>query len=44
MTQKSAIPIYKEVRCKKCNRKLAENLNGTVEIVCPRCGHFNNYK
>ena len=37
----------KELRCKKCNRKLAEINNeanhfpGTVEVKCPKCGEIN---
>ena len=36
--------VVKELRCKNCNKKLGENLDGVVEIVCPRCGHFNSFK
>ncbi|KKN56454.1 hypothetical protein LCGC14_0572270 [marine sediment metagenome] len=32
-----------EIRCKKCNKKLGGNLDGKVEIVCPRCGHYNAF-
>ncbi len=32
-----------ELKCKKCQRKLAENLTGHIEIVCPRCGELNKY-
>jgi phage FluMu protein Com len=28
-----------EVRCSKCNKKLAM-LNGQAEIKCPRCGNI----
>jgi len=31
----------KEIRCKGCNKKLGEDLEGEVRIVCPRC-HFHN--
>ncbi len=30
-----------EVRCKKCNKLLGRNLDGRIEIVCPRCSTFN---
>ena len=32
-----------EVRCKKCGKKLGDKLEGTIEIVCPRCGVFNKF-
>ncbi len=32
----------KEVRCPKCNKKLAEDLEGKASFVCPRCGHYFN--
>jgi phage FluMu protein Com len=25
------------VRCPSCGKKLAEELHGTVRIICPRC-------
>ncbi len=30
-----------ELRCKKCNKKLCL-FDGSVEIVCPRCGCYNS--
>ena len=33
-----------ELRCDKCGKKLAENLEGRVEAVCPRCKHFNVFE
>ncbi len=32
------------LRCKQCGKKLGANLKGEVEIVCPRCGHFNHFQ
>ena len=29
------------VRCDGCGKKLGENLNGYLEVVCPRCKRFN---
>jgi len=29
--------------CKNCGKKLGENLEGRIEIVCPRCGVFNKF-
>jgi len=29
-----------EIRCKKCNKLLAE-LKGVVKIKCPRCSEMN---
>ncbi|HHV48636.1 MAG TPA: Com family DNA-binding transcriptional regulator [Rhodocyclaceae bacterium] len=34
----------KEVRCKNCNRKLAEAEYIRLDIKCPRCGAMNNLK
>jgi len=33
-----------ELRCDKCGKKLAVNLEGRVEVVCPRCRHFNIFE
>ncbi len=30
-----------ELRCGNCNKKLGENLDGRIEIVCPRCKQYN---
>ena len=30
-----------ELRCFECNKKLAEELEGTVKIVCSRCKRVN---
>ena len=30
-------PPVREVRCPRCDKKLAEALAGTLVIVCPRC-------
>lgn len=30
-----------ELRCGNCNKKLGENLQGRVDIVCPRCKRLN---
>lgn len=30
-----------ELRCGNCDKKLGENLQGRVDIVCPRCKHYN---
>ena len=30
-----------EIRCKKCNKKHAENFEGKIEWVCPKCKTFN---
>ena len=32
-----------ELRCVKCGKKLGEELNGRVKIVCPRCKTFNSF-
>lgn len=32
-----------ELRCKQCGKKLAANLEGKIEIVCPKCHHFNSF-
>ena len=29
-----------ELRCGGCNKKLGENLEGRVEIVCSRCRQY----
>lgn len=29
------------LRCDQCGKKLGENLEGRIEIVCPRCKRFN---
>jgi len=41
--QIGGIVISKEVRCLQCGKKLGENLEGKIEIVCPRCGHYNKF-
>jgi len=33
----------KEVRCKNCNKKLGEELEGSIKIVCPKCKHYNSF-
>ena len=33
-----------ELRCDNCGKKLAMNLQGRVEAVCPRCKHFNVFE
>ncbi|MBW7901277.1 MAG: Com family DNA-binding transcriptional regulator [Rhodocyclaceae bacterium] len=33
-----------EVRCSKCNKKLAEADFSRLAIKCPRCGQLNNLK
>lgn len=33
-----------EIRCKNCNKKLAEADYNRLEIKCPRCGTFNVLK
>ena len=30
-----------ELRCGGCKKKLGENLQGRVDIVCPRCKRYN---
>mgnify|MGYP001614090129 FL=1 len=30
-----------DLRCDQCGKKLGEHLEGTIEIVCPRCKRFN---
>ena len=34
-----------ELRCGKCGKKLATNLDGSVEIVCPKsnCHTYNKF-
>ncbi|MDO9151701.1 MAG: Com family DNA-binding transcriptional regulator [Methylotenera sp.] len=34
----------KDLRCSKCNKKLAEGLAIQLSIKCPRCGQINQYK
>jgi len=29
------------IRCNGCGKKLAEHLEGKIEIVCPRCKRYN---
>ncbi len=29
------------LRCDQCGKKLGENLEGHIEVVCPRCKRFN---
>ena len=36
--------MVNDVRCSNCGKKLAENLDGKVEIVCPRCHMFQKYE
>jgi len=31
------------LRCNGCRKKLGANLNGQVEIVCPKCNRFNKF-
>jgi len=31
------------LRCDGCGKKLGENLQGKIEIVCPRCHLFNKF-
>ena len=31
------------LRCDGCGKKLGENLQGQVEIVCPRCKRYNKF-
>ncbi len=31
------------LRCDGCGKKLGANLQGQVEIVCPRCKRYNKY-
>ena len=33
----------KNIRCDGCGKKLGENLQGRVEIVCPRCKRYNKF-
>lgn len=40
-----AIGIFvEEIRCTKCNKKLAEADYRQLAIKCPRCGTLNNLK
>ncbi len=32
------------LRCDGCRKKLGGNLQGRVEIVCPRCKRFNVFE
>ena len=32
------------LRCNGCGKKLGENLEGRVEIVCPRCKYYNVFE
>lgn len=32
-----------EVRC-RCNKLLGKNLEGSIEIKCPKCGHVVTYQ
>ena len=34
----------KEIRCRKCNKKLAEADYRQLAIKCPRCGVMNTMK
>ncbi len=36
--------MIKEVRCDKCNKKLAEELEGTLKIICSRCKYCNSIR
>ena len=31
------------LKCDGCAKKLGENLDGTVEIVCSRCKRYNKF-
>jgi len=33
--------MIEELRCKNCNKKIGEHFTGHIEVVCPRCGHYN---
>ena len=33
-----------DLRCVKCNKKLAEGMAVKLSIKCPRCGLLNEYK
>ena len=35
------IEKMKELRCKKCNKKICEAKFGIIEWVCPKCKTFN---
>ncbi|MFC2416875.1 MAG: Com family DNA-binding transcriptional regulator [Eikenella corrodens] len=38
-------PIYRELRCQCCNRKLAEAQGKyIISIRCRRCGSFNRFQ
>lgn len=40
------VPVYvqpKDLRCAKCGKILAKDLNGTVEIRCRGCKHTQKY-
>ncbi len=32
-----------ELRCDGCGKKLGENLQGRLEVVCPRCHRYSVY-
>ncbi|KKN76906.1 hypothetical protein LCGC14_0365570 [marine sediment metagenome] len=32
-----------DVRCKKCNKKLGAELDGQINIVCPKCSTYNTF-
>lgn len=32
-----------DLRCDGCGKKLGDNLEGKLEIVCPRCNKFNKF-
>lgn len=33
-----------EIRCSRCNRKLAEAEYTCINIKCPRCGAYNHLR
>ncbi len=32
-----------DVRCKRCNKKLGGELDGQINIVCPKCKAYNTF-
>lgn len=37
------IDKFNNLRCDGCGKKLGDNLQGSVELVCPRCHRFNKF-
>jgi len=35
---------FGELRCDNCSKKLGFNLEGRVEIVCPKCKYYNIFE